>query len=680
MKLLKKKEKKNSNKTLERIKGYLKEFKKDYFDKYSPYIYYMAIPFILMDVFTYIFGHKISYSSYLFISPVMFTLTWTLLFVQSSLSFKKIWGKLIYIFFSIFAIFLFLLNNVYYSMTKSFFDFHLLESASEGSPYIFDAIKNCNPLVYAALFIVIISISMGLRMMPKIEKNDYNRLSKTILILIALHLIIPLTYGKANTDLTWSSWRNPKNVYNSFNDNNKSMKISGLYEYSIRNFYITFLKTKEKENEEDIAFLDSAFQEKKNKKNNYTSKLKGKNLILIQLEGTDKWLIDKDNTPTLYRLMNEGINFDNHYSYYNGGGSTFNSEFAVNTGFITPLSYTKNAYSFNRNAYPYSLANLFKSRGYSVNAFHMNHGEYYSRTSNYKNWGYDNYYGLLEVSNYSDDSYELDRELILNEEFNKLMFPTDNNFVDYIIAYSGHLPFTNTKGVCKMLYEEDVEKEIIKEKERLLLEEKKKCKKEKKNNCDKITIDSIKVNTPEFVEMSEEECVRRQAKETDYMMELLLYKLKENNLLDNTAIVVFTDHYLYTLNDQSILDKYKETSNNLINNTPWFIWSTNLKSKTIKTVTSQLNILPTILNLYGFKYNTNNYIGEDALNSKYNKITFFSDYSWYDGNVYVENGEVTNKKIIKQSSLDEKNEYVNYLTKKNDLGLKYDYFGRKNKE
>ena len=680
MRFLKKKEKKNNNETLQRKKRFLKEFKHNYLDIYSPNIYYMAIPFILMDVFTYIFGNKISYSSYLFISPVMFTLTWILLFVQVSISLKKFWGRLSYILFSLLGLFLFLLNNVYYSMTKTFFDFHLMESAGEGSPYIIDALKNCNPLVYVAFLIIVISVIFGIRKMPKIESNDFNRLSITVLLVIILHFFIPLTYGKANTDLTWSSWRNPKNVYNSFNDNNKSMKITGLFEYSARNFYITFLKTQEQENEEDIEFLDSAFLEKMNKKNSYTSKLKGKNLILVQLEGTDKWLIDKDTTPTLYKMMNEGINFNNHFSYYNGGGSTFNSEFAVNTGFITPLSYTKNAYSFNRNAYPTSLANLFKERGYSVNAFHMNHGEYYSRTSNYKNWGYDNYYGLIELGDYNDSSYELDRELMLNPTFNELMFPSEGNFVDYIIAYSGHLPFTNTKGVCKALYDEDVEKEVMAKKEALLKEEKKKCKKEKKDNCDKITIDSIVVETPEFVEMSEEECVRRQARETDYMMELLIQNLTKKNLIDNTAIVVFTDHYLYTLNDKTILDKYKTTSNNLINQTPWFIWSKNLKSKKVNTVTSQLNILPTILNLYGFKYSVNDYIGEDALNPNYTKIVFFSDYSWYDGNVYVENGDVTNKKKIKQSSLDDKNEYVNYITKKNDIALKYDYLSKKNKE
>ena len=174
--------------------------------------------------------------------------------------------------------------------------------------------------------------------------------------------------------------------------------------------------------------------------------------------------------------------------------------------------------------------------------------------------------------------------------------------------------------------------------------------------------------------MSEEDCARRQAKETDYMVELLISELKTREILDKTTIVVFTDHYLYTLSDKTILDKYKNTSNNLINHTPFFIYTNNKDKKTIKTVTSQLNILPTVLNLFGIDYNPNYYIGEDALNNNYQKIVFFSDYSWYDGNVYVDGGLVTNNRYIKPDLLEQKNYYVNYLIKKNDLTLKYNYF------
>ena len=240
---------------------------------------------------------------------------------------------------------------------------------------------------------------------------------------------------------------------------------------------------------------------------------------------------------------------------------------------------------------------------------------------------------------YTDGENTLDRELILNEEYSNLMFNTENLFVDYIITYSPHLPFDNTRGVCKILYEED-----------------------------------NKDNEVPFRQMSEEECVRRQAKETDYFVSLLLEKLKENKLLDNTVLVVFADHYLYTLEDQTILDKYKNTSNNLINKTPFFIYDNGNTKKTINKVTSQLNILPTVLNLFGIEYNSNYYLGKDALANNYDPIVVFSDYSWYDGNVYVEGGEVTNKKYISKEELERKNILINEIAKKNDLTLKYNYF------
>ena len=174
--------------------------------------------------------------------------------------------------------------------------------------------------------------------------------------------------------------------------------------------------------------------------------------------------------------------------------------------------------------------------------------------------------------------------------------------------------------------------------------------------------------------MSELECIKRQAKETDYMFELLLQNLEEKGLIDNTILVVFTDHYLYTIEDKSILDNYKDTSNNLINKTPFFIWSKDGKRTNINKVTSQLNILPTTLNLFGINYNSNNYIGKDALDPNYEGIVFFSDYSWYDGSIYVENGEITNNKNATYEYLEEKNYYISHLTKKNDLALKYNYF------
>ena len=634
-------------KYLEKIKDLLKKIYTDYIKKYG-YIFLIFLPFLLMDIIIRSFGNGTNLYKVWNIIPNLFTITWACLFIGISLSLKSKIGKWVYLGVNILFLIMFLTNGIYYSMTHNFFDFILLESTSEGAPYMMDCIKNCNIWIYIWFVIIIFTIYVGFRKIPKKDNFNYKNVIIVVLVFLLIHLLLPNLYGSANSSLEWNTWQNPRNIYKNFNDANKSMSITGLYEYTIRNFYITFLQTEEEETSEDYEFLMEAFSVNNNEVNKYTGIFKNKNLIFVQLEGIDDWLLTEKDMPTLYGMLNNSFVFQNHYSYYNGGGSTFNSEFAVNTGFITPLSYTQNAYSFNKNSFPYSMANMFKNQDYVVNAFHMNSGEYYSRQTNYTNWGYDKYYGLLDINDYKDKSYTLDRKLINDITFQEKMFPKDSKFVDYIITYSNHLPFTNTKGVCKLLYDMEMDLDD--------------------------TVDTGEESSSMFVQLTEEECIRKQAHETDYMMELLLKKLTELNLIDDTVIVVFTDHYLYTVEDKTILDKYKNTSNNLINKTPFFIWQNNMKRTNIKEVTSQLNILPTTLNLFGINYNPNYYIGSDALSQNYKGIVFFSDYSWYDGNIYVENGVIANNKSSSQEYLDEKNYYIHYLTKKNDLALKYNVF------
>ena len=634
-------------KYLEKIKDLLKKIYTDYIKKYG-YIFLIFLPLLLMDIIIRSFGNGTNLYKVWNIIPNLFTITWACLFIGISLSLKSKIGKWVYLGVNILFLIMFLTNGIYYSTTHNFFDFILLESTSEGAPYMMDCIKNCNIWIYIWFVIIIFTIYVGFRKIPKKDNFNYKNVIIVVLVFLLIHLLLPNLYGSANSSLEWNTWQNPRNIYKNFNDANKSMSITGLYEYTIRNFYITFLQTEEEETSEDYEFLMEAFSVNNNEVNKYTGIFKNKNLIFVQLEGIDDWLLTEKDMPTLYGMLNNSFVFQNHYSYYNGGGSTFNSEFAVNTGFITPLSYTQNAYSFNKNSFPYSMANMFKNQDYDVNAFHMNSGEYYSRQTNYTNWGYDKYYGLLDINDYKDKSYTLDRELINDITFQEKMFPKDSKFVDYIITYSNHLPFTNTKGVCKLLYDMEMDLDD--------------------------TVDMGEESSSTFVQLTEEECIRKQAHETDYMMELLLKKLTELNLIDDTVIVVFTDHYLYTVEDKTILDKYKNTSNNLINKTPFFIWQNNMKRTNIKEVTSQLNILPTTLNLFGINYNPNYYIGSDALSPNYKGMVFFSDYSWYDGNIYVENGVIANNKSSSQEYLDEKNYYIHYLTKKNDLALKYNVF------
>lgn len=558
--------------------------------------------------------------------------------ICSSLN-KKI-GKYLYIFLIFISIILFLTHSIYFAYFKNFFDFSSLQYVGEAGDYLVDTIKNSPFWIFFTTFVVIIISFFAVRSINKNNKKNNKKIAIIIGIFIVMHFFVPMFLGKAVT--TWNAWRKPRNVYNAFNDNNRSMQVAGFYEYNFRNMYINYFKGKKKIKNEDNSLLKEKFADENIEYNNkYTAMFKNKNVIFVQLESIDSFLVTEEIMPTLYSLKNNSINFNNHYSFVNGGGSTFNSEFMVNTGYTTPISINKGAYTFSKNMYPYSLPHLFKKADYTVNAFHMNTPEYYSRNVNYKSFGYDSFNSLKSLDNgkyYNDTSYWLDTELINNPTFNKLLFNNKRKFVDYIITYSAHMPFQVNKGVCSLL---------VKDKS---------------------------------LELSEYECLKLQAKETDNMLKLLLENLEKKGLIDNTVLVLYADHYLYTLNDKTLLDKYKNTENNLINHTYLMIWSNDIDRSDVDKVTSQLNILPTIANLFGLEYHPNYYLMPDAFDDSYQGLVFFNDYSWYDGNVYVSNGAVANNKFIEEDILNEKNNLVNKLIKINDSVLTTDYFRNINKE
>lgn len=56
------------------------------------------------------------------------------------------------------------------------------------------------------------------------------------------------------------------------------------------------------------------------------------------MESMDDWLVNEMDTPAIYRLMNEGINFTNFYTADFGSVRTFNSEFCANTGMYLPTN------------------------------------------------------------------------------------------------------------------------------------------------------------------------------------------------------------------------------------------------------------------------------------------------------------------------------------------------------
>lgn len=611
----------------------------DTMKKRMPYIL-AVLPYVLTEVSLRIILIDARYFRWEMLAPsILFSCLWAALFLGVSFALPRLFGRIVYGILTGVTVTFFTANALAFRYTGYCFSFNLMQMADEGGGYVLGVIKHMGIGMVLVLLLILASFVAAIVRFPT-KRLPVKKCMVLVVSLLVLHIFLPLLYGPVKDASHWDAWRNPANIYRMYNDKNKSLKVSGLTEYTVRDFYVTFLRGKEKISDKEEAFLREAFADRNPAKTNaYTGLLKGKNVIFLQLEGIDSWLVTEDGMPNLYHLMQESVNFTNHYSFFNGGGSTFNSEFAVNTGFVTPTSYSRNAYTFNDNYFPYSMPRLFRAEGYRVEAFHMNSAAFYSRGVNYDCWGYESYNSLLSTGRYAekDIEHQLDRTLITDETFHAKLFATDAPTVSYLITYTPHTPFdVHENPVAGYLSEE-------------LYGQKK--------------------------TLSEEEAVRLMAAETDRMVGMLVDELKATGLYDKTVLVVFTDHYLYTLMDKDILRRYKEFADtDLVNVTPFFIWSSNLPAETVTVANSQTDILPTVLNLMGISYVPSRYIGRDIFAEDFPGIVFFPRGSIYDGETYLENGKVSAGKTVSEQYIKELSGRVSDLIRKNDLALKYDWF------
>ena len=129
--------------------------------------------------------------------------------------------------------------------------------------------------------------------------------------------------------------------------------------------------------------------------------------------------------------------------------------------------------------------------------------------------------------------------------------------------------------------------------------------------------------------------------ELDKALELLINKLKEKDKLDDTVIVLLADHFPYnlSLDNINILSTYKRdylieaNSNNLI------IYNSKMKKVTVDKVGMSIDVLPTVLNLFGINYDSRIIMGKDILSTTPG-IAIFKDKSWVTnkGTYYASTG------------------------------------------
>ncbi len=330
--------------------------------------------------------------------------------------------------------------------------------------------------------------------------------------------------------------------------------------------------------------------------NEYTGLFAGKNLILITAEAFSGEIIDPELTPTLYRMMTEGIHFTDYYHPLWGCGTT-GGEFA-NLMSIVPYGGTTTMMEAVEQDMFLTMGNQLQALGYSSAAFHNNDHTYYNRHLTHTELGYDTFFawgngmeGLIANGWTRSDQEMVD--LTLPDYLDQSPFSL------YYMTVSAHSPYTQDNYMARKHY------------------------------------DKVKdLPYDEFVK-----CYIACNLEVEYAMESMITMLEEAGIADDTVIVISTDHYPYGLAPSETWgggdhmanlygpgwsDEKKRDRSALI------IWSGCLEDMDIVVddPVSSLDVLPTLSNLFGLEYDSRLMVGRDVFSDSEPLVFWPLTYGW----------------------------------------------------
>lgn len=351
------------------------------------------------------------------------------------------------------------------------------------------------------------------------------------------------------------------------------------------------------EENEDIKDVHSYFAgQEPTAENIYTGLFEGYNLIFITAESFSDVIIDKERTPTLYRMQQEGFQFENFYtpSWYL---STIDGEYVNCLGQI-PVEGDWSLQHAAENTLPTALGNQLAAQGYICNAYHNHDSYYYDRTITHPKMGYTFKAvgaGLTFESMYPESDLEL-MEITADEYIGKAPFHT------YYMTMSGHLP-----------YNYDYNSMAVKNRD---------------------------VVVGEWSENAA--CYLAANTELEYAVAYLVEKLEKVGQLENTLFVIAPDHYPYGLEKgayDELRGKAMEEDDFEIYRNGCLIWSASMKDMEeiefpvkVDKYCSNLDLLPTVSNLMGLSYDSRLFAGRDML-SEEEGIVLFKDRSFLTNKV-----------------------------------------------
>ena len=602
------------------------------------------------------------------------------IFVSLLISFLVTWGnnkfnKVIY-YITIFIIsFIYALQLCIYKMFGFYFDLSLLSATDQVASFAGDGLKLIleNIVGVIVLFLPFIILLIFIRRIS-IHKNDVKiNIIKLISLVVVYLVFIGTLYIKGN------GINSAKELYFNVNNNELNIRKFGVLnafridvkrsifgfdvKLNIPDDYVDPDKDDDEEDEEpeivyeynnlDIDF-DSLIASESNStikmmheyfknesgtlQNEYTKYFEGKNLILFMAESFNEIAVREDITPTLYKLVNSGFKFNNFYTPTIS--STIGGEFQELTGLVAASGFLS-PWKSGENYYPFGVATAFQNLGYNTYAYHNHTYTFQSRHKYLAALGFDNYMGCrngLENEINCNQWPESDVEMI-EATFDDYI-ANENPFMVYYVTVSGHGDYGFNYSAMARKHKDDVANLNYSEKPLSYL--------------------AAQI-------------------ELDQALELLIKKLDEAGELEDTVIALVGDHYPYylSLDEVNEIASYEKDSVVEINRSNFILWNSEMETVEIEKVGSQIDVLPTIYNLFGVEYDSRLIIGKDILSTEPG-LAIFGNSSWVSdkGTYFASSGE-----FVSRDGVTVDDDYIRYMNSivSNKITMsrnimKYDYY------
>ena len=338
--------------------------------------------------------------------------------------------------------------------------------------------------------------------------------------------------------------------------------------------------------------------------NEYTGMFKDYNLIYICAESFSRLAVNKDVTPTLYKMANNGIVLNNFYNSFKN--VTTNGEYSLLTGLWPDVAREQTdqglitgtmGQSINKNM-SQALGNMFNNAfNISSYGYHNFHGYYYGRNKTLPNMGFTCKFmdeGMTFTTSWPASDYEMMQQSVGD-------YVNDEQFCVYYMTFSGHGNYSTDNVMVSKNMNEVIEK-----------------------------MGSYKaISAMGYLSCNYE---------LDKAMEYLLDELEKAGKLDNTVIVIAGDHYPYYLTDYGYEELNGKKDDDAFESfkSTCIIYNAGLdKPIQVDTPCCNVDILPTILNLFGVDYDSRLYAGTDIFSNGthvaqfYNR-SFVTDKVMYD--------------------------------------------------